>query len=448
MCGRPELARALEEAVKADPVEWGTAPQYVVTALGRPLYIEYYFRALTERAADIVPQAPAVLAAALARPLAGGVQAADQDTQNTSDEGNTQEVVLDLVRALANVGGDLAASLNDLWERALTAVRSIPEADDGLLFADHDSLSSAISRSWGRGLQTVLALAAWEFRSRGTVRPEFEQTLDAVIGTVGSTGLEFRAILAFRRPLLEQIADVWLEAHAAALFREGTLAQETFDLTVKCSRPTTWFYREFTAELLGAALRGVDNATRLIVVAALHEVEGYDLHTLIKRLGKDTAVLATAAEDAAFLVQEAEPDSPHLTVAIRFWTLLLGTDRTKAPAQALTGLGRWAFVDNIDDEQWAHLTIRTLDATDGRIDYPISVADRAARIPPSSISRDILVRLLDNGEPWERHHAATKALDVLRASTTADDSFRRLRTRLIDLGHHEATTINPPDTTE
>jgi hypothetical protein len=177
-------------------------------------------------------------------------------------------------------------------------------------------------------------------------------------------------------------------------------------------------------------------------------VEGYDLHTLIKRLGKDTAVLATAAEDAAFLVQEAEPDSLHLTVAIRFWTLLLDTDRTKAPAQALTGLGRWAFVDNIDDEQWAHLTIRTLDATDGRIDYPISVADRAARIPPSSISRDILVRLLDNGEPWERHHAATKALDVLRASTTADDSFRRLRTRLIDLGHHEATTINPPDTTE
>jgi hypothetical protein len=177
-------------------------------------------------------------------------------------------------------------------------------------------------------------------------------------------------------------------------------------------------------------------------------VEGYDLHTLVKRLGKDTAVLATAAEDAAFLVQEAEPDSPHLMVAIRFWTLLLDTDRTKAPAQALTGLGRWAFVDDIDDEQWAHLTIRTLDATDGRIDYPISVADRAARIPPSSISRDILVGLLDNGEPWERHHAATKALDVLRASTIADDSFRRLRTRLIDLGHHEATTINPPDTTE
>jgi len=450
MVGHLELARALEEAVKANPVEWSAAPQDVVTALGQPLYIEHYFRALTEKAADVVPQAPTVLAAALAQPPAGGAQAAGQDTEEATDREDWQKVVLDLAKALANKDGDLAASLNDLWERALTAVRSVPETDIGLLFADHDPLASAINRTWGHGLQTVLALAAWEFRSHGTVRLEFEQTLNAVIGTADSAGLEFRAILASHRPLLEGIAATWLEAHAAALFQEGTLAQETFDLTVKWSQPTTWLYREFTGELFGAALRGADNAVRLIVVAALHEVEGYDLDTVIIRLGKGTAALATATKDAAFLVQDAEPDSPHLTVAIRFWTLLLDTDRAMIPAQALTGLGRWAFVDNIDDDQWAHLTIRTLDATDGRVDYPISVADRAARLPPGSISRGILLRLLDYGEPWERHHAAIKALDVLRACTTqpADDSFRRLRTRLIDLGHHEATTINPPDTTE
>ena len=98
----------------------------------------------------------------------------------------------------------------------------------------------------------------------------------------------------------------------------------------------------------------------------------------------------------------------------------------------------------------AEYTARTLDVTNGRIDYPISVADRAARRPASSTSRGILLRLLDNDEPWERHHAAIRALDVLRACITqrADDSLRRLRTRLIDLGHYEAITINPPDTTE
>ena len=175
--------------------------------------------------------------------------------------------------------------------------------------------------------------------------------------------------------------------------------------------------RELADELFGAALRGADNATRLIVIAALHEEEGYDLGTVINRLGKGTAALATAAESAAFLVHEAEPDSPHLTVAIRFWTLLLDAARAKIPAQALTGLGRWAFVANVDDDQWADLTARSLDATGGSIDYPISVADRAARLPPSETSRSVLLRLLDTGDPWERHHAAIKALDVLSACT-------------------------------
>lgn len=450
MSGHQELAQTLEEVVKANPAGWSADPQGVVTALRRPLYIEHYFRALTEQAADIVSQAPAVLAAALAQLPARGGQAGDQDTEEDAYGEVWQKVILDLARALANKDGDLAASLDTLWERALATVRSTPEADVGLLFGDNDPLASAINRAWGNGLQTVLALAAWEFRRQGTVRPEFEQALNAVIGMTGSAGLEFRAILARRRPLLEAIAATWLDSHAAPLFREDALAQQTFDLTVKWSQPTTWLYREFTGELFGAALRGTDNAIRLVVVAALHEVEGYGLDTVINRLSKGTAALATAAEDAAFLVQDAEPGSPHLTVAIRFWMLLLDTDRAKIPAQALTGLGRWAFVANLDDDQWADLTARTLNATSGQIDYPISVADRAARLPPSKTSRSILLRLLDTGDPWERHHAATKALDVLRNSTCqpADDSCRRLRTRLIDLGHHEAITINPPDKTE
>lgn len=451
MFGRLELARALGEAVKANPTEWSAAPQDIVSTLGNPLYVEHYFRGLTERAADIVSHAHAVLAAALAQPSASELHEGSDDTDKVShDRDNTHEAVLDLFRELANKNADLAATLDGLWERAIAAVWSFPESDQGLLFHGHDALTSAINRSWGRGLQTALALAAWEFRNSGTVRPEFEYTLNAIIERVGSVGLEFRAILAAHRPLLEGISAVWLNARTTTLFREGTLAQETFDLTVKWARPTNWFYREFPSELFNAALREVDNAVSLIVAATLREVDGYELNTVMKRLGKVPAVLATAAADCAVLMQEAEPDSPHLAVAIRFWTLLLDADRRVVPARALTGLGRWAFVNNIDDDQWARLTSRTLDATDGQIDDSISVADRAAGIPPSSTSRYILLHLLDHGDLWERHHAASKSLDVLRASRVrkADDSFRRLRTRLIDLGHHETTAINPLGTTD
>jgi hypothetical protein len=432
MMGRTELARALEGAVKANPAGWSAAPQDVATALRHPLYVEHYFRGLTEHAADIVPQAPAVLAAALAQ----------------LHEGESwQEVVLGLARALANKDGDLAASLNVLWERALTAVRSAPEADTGLLFTGKDPFASAPSRTWGHGLQTVVALAAWEYRHNGTVRAEFEHTLNNVIETTGPAGLELRAILAASRPLLETIAATWLKEHAAPLFREGPWAQETFDLTLKWAQPTTWLYQEFTDELFDAALRGAENATRLIAVAALHEEKSYDLTAIIKRLAKNTGALAAATEDTAFLVQGAEPGSPRLTVAIRFWTLLLDTSKPEIPTAALSGLGRWAFVESIDDDQWAYLTARTIDATGGSISYPVSVADRAVRTPASTTSRAILLRLLDSGDPWERHHAATKALEVLRACSTqpADDTLQRLRTRLIDLGNYDAATINPPD---
>ncbi|GAA2463082.1 hypothetical protein GCM10010405_54350 [Streptomyces macrosporus] len=449
--GRLELARALAEAVKADPVGWSSDPAAVVTTLSAPLYIEYYFRGLSERAGDIIPQATAVLAAALAQPAAGEGQTSDSDVEKARlERTDTEDAVLGLVRTLANEDADLTTGLDDLWDRAVAAVRNVPETDEGLLFADHDALNSAINRSWGHGLQTMLALAAWEFRNRRSTRPEFEHALDAITASTGSVGLEFRAILGAHRPLLEGIAGTWFEAHSAALFREGPLASETFDLTIKWARPTTQLYQNFKAELVDAALRGADNAARYLAIAALNEVEGYGLAPLIELLHKDPAVLGAVVEDATFLVQQSEPDSTLLTVAVRFWALLLDTDRSKVPAQALIGLGRWAFVDNIDDDQWAHLTARTLDATDGRIDNAVSVADRAARIPPSSTSRDILLRLLDNNEPWERHHAAAKAVAVLHASTAqpADGSFHRLRTRLIDLGHHQASTITPPDPTD
>jgi hypothetical protein len=114
---------------------------------------------------------------------AGGAQGAGQHTEEATDRGNARS--RSRPRQGTGKDGDLAASLNDLWERAFTAVRSVPEADDGLLFADHDPLTRAVNRSWGHGLQTVLALAAWEFRRRGTVRPEFEQTLDTIIKRLG-----------------------------------------------------------------------------------------------------------------------------------------------------------------------------------------------------------------------------------------------------------------------
>ena len=142
--GRLELARALAETVKADPAAWSADPGAVVAALSEPLYIEHYLRALTEHAADVVPHTQLVAIALAQIPIAGA-QADDEK------RANMEGIVFDLVRALASKDADLSADLEDLWELALSAVRSAPEPDGGLQFPCHDALSSA--RSIGHGAE-------------------------------------------------------------------------------------------------------------------------------------------------------------------------------------------------------------------------------------------------------------------------------------------------------
>jgi hypothetical protein len=55
--------------------------------------------------------------------------------------------------------------------------------------------------------------------------------------------------------------------------------------------------------------------------------------------------------------------------------------------------------------------------------------------------------LLGQGEPWERDYVARAAIETLQAITQepVDENFQRLRTRLIELGHHEAAEIRPDE---
>jgi hypothetical protein len=450
--GPLELARALESTVGSHSASWSADAVAVAEALREPLYLEHFFRGLTGKASEILANTTAVLAAAAhAWTLVTGDERAGADFAGDDyDQNGAETAILDLIRALADADADIAPSLDDLWAWALTAVREAVDLGE-LLYAEVGGpLTSAINRVWGHGLQTVLALAASEFRHNSVIRSTFTQTLDIVVQAPGTAGLEFRAILASGRLLLEDIAQGWLDNNADLLFRDGELGQATFDLTVKWARPTPWLYRNFKAELLDAARRGAEQAASKVVVGTLNEMDGYDPGTVIDGLSGSSGALASAAEAAVFAVQGAEPESPLLAVAVRFWALLVSGERARVSAKDLHGLGRWAFVTGLDDEEWLDLTARTLAVTDGRIKYVMSVADRAAAIEPNPVSREILLRMLDGGEPWERNHVAVKAVDMLRGSTSgpADNSFRRLRIRLIDLGYHEAgdiAAIGPDD---
>ncbi len=443
------LADVLEETVGRSPERWSTNATTVVTTLRDPCYVLSYLRAITKNSDAVTAHAPALIGAiAHIRGLPpADATSGTADIDDGPDAAALESALFGLVRTLANSNADISADLDELWVWGLTPVKNTPTSSPALTFTPEDALGSAINRPWGWGLQTVLALASWESRHQGWIRSEFEQVLDTVIGLPGAIGLEFRAILARRRALLEQLVPNWLNEHAGPLLREGDLGRATFDLTVKWGRPTHWLYQHFRSELFDAAMRGVDGALNRIVAAVLHQEAGYDVDRFIRLLKADPAVLVEVNKHITWFVRVAEPDAQALAMAVTVWTRMLDADRNAVPAQTLLGYGGWAFVANLDDEQWARLTARTLDITDGRIDNVMRVADRAARCELNSTARLLLLRMVDKGEPWERDYVAQKALDVLRASTDSvdDDTFHRLRTRLVDLGYHQADVIIPRD---
>ncbi|MFK4268799.1 hypothetical protein [Streptomyces milbemycinicus] len=177
--------------------------------------------------------------------------------------------------------------------------------------------------------------------------------------------------------------------------------------------------------------------------AMLNEEDGYAIDAVIAGLHGDTDALAASANEIAFLAQSIGSDDLQLAISVEFWRTLLDADRHVVPAGAVRSSGRWALVTGLSDDVWAQLTLRTLEITGGAIDLAIEVADRCKAAHASENSIRILLLLLGKGEPWEQHHIAGVAIETLRAVAPmpVDESFQQLRTRLIELGHHEAADI-------
>jgi hypothetical protein len=255
--------------------------------------------------------------------------------------------------------------------------------------------------------------------------------------------MEYRAILAAKRPLLEHIAPNWLDANANVLFSRDDLGVATLDLTLRYSRPTTWFFTHFRNDLILAARRSADHAVAWMLIGALHHEPGYAFDGILGDFHGDVAPLRTVATELAVVVQDLGSDSPELDLAVTFWRAMVDADRQVVPVEVLDALGRWVFVTGVDEIVWVDLICQTLELTGGIIDYPTEVADRCRQAPPSELSLAALQLLLGKGEPWERDYIQSAALDALRqaAAQAIGCDLSPLRTRLIELGSHEAVDI-------
>ena len=91
----------------------------------------------------------------------------------------------------------------------------------------------------------------------------------------------------------------------------------------------------------------------------------------------------------------------------------------------------------MDTEAWEDLTLRTIRAAEGRIDWSHGIADRLAASHPTPTSLAILNELVRGRlDEWDRMYVAEKAADILsRASDLQEtDDYKRLHTTLLERG--------------
>jgi len=124
---------------------------------------------------------------------------------------------------------------------------------------------------------------------------------------------------------------------------------------------------------------------------------------------------------------------------------MLDADRTTVPVQVLSALGHWAYVTTLDNDTWVDLMGRTLQLTDGAIQNVTEIADQCKNRYAAGSTVTMVRLLLGNREPWAQNHVARIALDVLRLAVQrpVEDDFWDLRTRLIELGYHDAAELKP-----
>jgi hypothetical protein len=431
-----ELARTLEACVATNPERWLADPTGAVATLREPVFIDHYLRGAAKAAGASPDRLPGLLEAVhLVRKhrWTPTVLGSDDFDYEPTWEG-VDMAAIKLIEAHADANSPLHECLHTCWDlteaqlhRAIASPPDWGNADSGL--------DRAINTDHGSTLECVLSLGAWEHRNLGAASPRLTIALDTALSTSGHVGEDLRAVLAASRPLLEVIARAWMEAKEKSLFGADDAGRAAIKETLKYSRPTPPFLEHHFDDLAREAIAGTDNAIAWLLVGHLNDEPGYTAERIVRTLTGQEAALRTAASEMARLANSIEPSDPMFARARSFALHLLDSAGTVVPTRSLAGNGRWALNDSLDNETWITITDRTLKITNGTIDYPVEVAQRASQMTtPRAV--DIFDKMLGHGEPWERHAVEDAAIALLRnlGHMATVPGHRALRDRLIHRG--------------
>ena len=412
------LGDALQSVVRGDPAAWLTDPGCVTQLLRHPTYISSYLRAVEEVIADHPTAAVAILDVIRSVhsnsriPEALSNHAWDYDT----DWRDAKRVGLDVIRALASADIDFGGRSDEVWALIDAAAHDLGEGSG--FNGETDLLNSAINRPCTRAFETALFVVAAELRAGKPLRSEYSDLLDFALRLEGTDGAEYRAILARRLGWLRHAVPEWFNDNIDLLMGDEApagLAQITLDLALQWGRSDRWLLEAFPAMVKDAVIRDVDLAMDHFMVAMLWNCAGYQIDDIVRfmvnHLGEHPELASRAGERLSHIVSDEGTEERHLESAIHFWEAMLNS----RAASRLEGFEAMHLLDALDDEVWAQLTRRTLEATADRGFWLHGVADRAMELPPTTAKLAVLNAIVRGHlEPWDRYHIAERINTVIQ----------------------------------
>ena len=431
-----ELGRVLQTIVKSNPDAWFEDPLHIATALYHPTYIGHYLYAATTLVADrTLPIEGLLDVIDLVRTEPWQVQSLGQrNLEYDSTWDGAHRAAIDLISALCKAGCDFGELPERVWNIVLAAATNRTEP---ALYTDADDhYARAINRTCTRALETALVLAHSDIRASRPLRIELIELLDYALRVEGSTGAEYRAILARDIGFIRHILPDWTERNQVLLFGDAApddLGQETFDLVIRLRNPDKWILESFREKVFDAATRQVERSVYHLTVGMLNECRGYEMPN-IETLLRDHPTLTTEiAEEIGRLLSDDTADPNYVNVAIRYWDTVLDSE-SDLP---LDGFRVFARISTIEESKWAQLTEKTVTATRRSTRWNEQIIERVMTKPATPPTLRILNEIVRGShEEWTLRHISDFAKEYFDSaqSLKSTDEYKRLRAALTERG--------------
>ncbi|MGI5262269.1 hypothetical protein [Streptomyces angustmyceticus] len=434
-------AGLLSDLVAQDPQLWARAPGGVAAAAaGDPAVLAAYFNSL-HRAAREGKITDAELAA-IAEAAFATRPAARQDTPGAR---KLERVICNLLHRAWENGllledSSSAAEGTVEWLEGLVTGWTQPRTDT------QQPLLAAIDQPGGAAL---LSLIAWGLQQAQRTDQELTDPVRAVLARLleGEPDDQALSVIGFCLGQLVHVDAAWAEEHADQLCTLDAPWRPAATW-LRHGRPHSGILARLDRTALLQTAAGPDGIPTLdkIILSFLTGSEALGpaavlLTELAAQAGGPQAVSELLSRLAQAVIR-CEETSPWPERAAALWRRALEAQLEPA---ALTGAGRFAYADRLDDAAWLDLTARTV-TRQPEVEAPYAVAERAARHPDSANALLIAAAMLGaQVDVFHRQEIQGHAARLFAQSTAEGMAeHEQLRIALINAGAIEAAYKDPP----